>query len=668
MRKELTLWISAITLAAGAITGAAVLDGQIVVNQPVGPFAGPPNPTDRPIDPGNGIIFGRTTEAGSTRPVPNAIVTLTLPGVSPLRVMADQEGQFAFRDLPPGRFTLTATKAGHVEGSYGRLRPGGPTQSIELAADQHVSDATIALWKYAAITGRVMDENGDPIVNATVRVLRRAIVAGRRQLVTGATDTTDDRGTYRISALEPGDYVVVVPMTQSNADALLQALGLPRDLMAALPAGGGGRGNAVAFAVTADVGGGGSGSTNAIMIDGTDSSVAPAGMSADGHTLTYQTEFYPSSTTASRATSVTVGSGDERAGIDFQLKPVRTVTVAGNVSAPDGQASELSLSLIPADAEDLVTPIETATAVSDGTGMFRFTNVPPGQYSLRAVRTPRMAFQGGATTTVTSGGGNMVMRTTTTRIGGGPAPPLPTEPTLWAEMNVSIVNSDVNDIVVPLRAGLRVSGRVDFVGAAERPTPEQMPAITLTLEPADGRTTGATGTVRGRVEPAGTFTTMGVPAGKYVLRVTAPRGWTLRGASLGGQDIIDTPVELRDSDASGVVITFVDRAADLSGTVTTSNGSPDATATVIAFSSDRSMWSGAGSSPRRVKNSRTGKDGAYSISNLPAGDYFIAAVPEAAAAEWQSPDFLEGLSRTATRVRIDEGLKKTQSLTTARVR
>jgi len=118
----------------------------------------------------------------------------------------------------------------------------------------------------------------------------------------------------------------------------------------------------------------------------------------------------------------------------------------------------------------------------------------------------------------------------------------------------------------------------------------------------------------------------------------------------------------------GAGVNLFDRAADLSGAVTAANGSPDATATVIAFPGDRSLWVGTGSSPRRLKNSRTGKDGAYSISGLPAGDYLIAAVPEAAAADWQNPDFLESLTRSATRVHIDEGEKKSQNLTTARAR
>ncbi len=664
MRKELTLWISALTLAAMAFAGAAVLNGQVVVTQDsqritTGGGALQVN-SDRPMEIGNGIIFGHAVEAGSTRPVSGAIVTLSLSGSAPLRVMADGQGQFAFRDLPPGRFTLSSSKAGYVDGASGRLRPNGPTQSLELTADQHVSDVTIPMWKHGAIAGRVMDEGGEPLVGVSVRALKRTIVAGKRQLTSSATDTTDDRGMYRISSLEPGEYVVVVPMSAGGGLAsVLASLGLPgRDMP--LPAGGGG-GGVMAFAARVDTGGG----PIAISLDG-DGGVAPAGLSPDGHTLTYQTEFYPASTTSARATNVSIASGDERVGIDFQLKPVRTVNITGVVSSPDGNNGDLNLTMIPAESEDLVTPIETASTTSDASGSFRFANVPPGQYVIRAVRSPRGA-QSGQTTTVTTGGDTMRMVMTRV-VAGGPQPPLPTEPTYWAEMNVGVGQNDVNDLSVPLRTGLRVSGRVEFNGSAERPTPEQLSSISISLEPADGRTNGVSGSVRGRIESTGQFTTMGVPVGKYVLRVGAPSKWTLQGASFNGTDVVDSPIDLHDGDASGVVITFVDRQSDVSGTVLAANGSPDATATVLAFPTDRSMWSGAGSAPRRLKNARAGKDGSYQLGNLPPGEYFVVAIPEGAAGEWQNPDFLDTVSRTATRLRIEVGDKKTQSLTTARLR
>ena len=53
-------------------------------------------------------------------------------------------------------------------------------------------------------------------MNTTVRVLKRGIVGGQWRLTPGAQDTTDDRGAYRIGMLEPGEYVVAVPMSQNT--------------------------------------------------------------------------------------------------------------------------------------------------------------------------------------------------------------------------------------------------------------------------------------------------------------------------------------------------------------------------------------------------------------------------------------------------------------------
>jgi hypothetical protein len=671
-KQEMLLWTGALSLALTAVWGAAVLDGQIVMTQTgsasASAFGGP---ADKPIGRGTGIVFGKTVEFGTTRPVAGAIVTLGLPGVAPLRVIADAQGQFVFRDLPKGGFTLSATKFGYIDGAYGRVRPSGPAQSIDLSDGQHLADASIPLWKYAVMTGRVLDENGEPLVNSTVRTLKRTTAAGRRQLVMSGSSTTDDRGIYRIGSLEPGEYVVVVPMTQgSPLGSLFLQFGLPRDLPAPPPTGGATAG-VMMFTTDVQINGGPAGGATRMFVTGPDSGAPPAGTSADGHALTYQTEFYPSSLTAGRATAVTVTSGEERSGIDFQLKPVRAVNLRGTVNAPDGPAGGVSLSLVPAEADDLITPIETASAATNDNGEFRFANIPPGQYTLRATKMPRSAPPAGATTTFMQGGGDtMQMRVVTRSVAGAgaPAPPLPTEPTLWTEMSVSVGEADLTDLAVPLRTGLRVSGRVDFTGSIDRPASDQLPAIPLSLEPADGRPSTPLGTVRGRIEPTGQFTTIGVAAGKYVLRVGAPRGWTLEAASYNGQDVTDAPIELKDNDATGVVITFVDRQTDLSGVVTSATGTPDGAADVIAFTTDRSLWSAGGSSPRRLKSVRTGPNGAYSTGNLPPGDYYVAAVSDTVAADWQNVEFLEGLTRSAVRVTIGAGEKKTQALTTTRIR
>ena len=642
-----------VTMGGGGQSGLQVLPG--------GPLGGPPPTPDKPLEKGTGIIFGRTVEAGSARPVPGTLVTLSFPGAIPVRVMTDPQGQFAFTSLPKGRYSLSATRPGYVDGAYGRVRPSGSSQSIDLTADQKLTGITIPLWKFAAIAGAVLDERGEPVVGATVRALKRSFSSGRRQLDTAAMDTTDDRGQYRIGSLEPGEYVLVVPVTQSSSlDAMLQGMGLPRDLVGSLPSGGG----AVAFSSTVRVSSGGSGPS--IISLGTDSGIAPAGKTEDGHLLTYQTEFYPGVLSGSRASAVSVGVGEERSGIDFQLKPVRAVSVSGTLIGPDGPATNTSVSLIPAEADDVVTSIETAAAMTDGKGDFKFADVPPGSYTLRVLKSPRLSFGPGQSVTV-SQGDTFVMQTVRSASASGPAPPLPTEPTLWAEAGVAVGSSDLTGLAVSLRSGLRVSGRVEFTGAAAQPAADQLPAISIALEPADGRTAGLASVTRGRVETSGRFTTVGVPAGKYVLRVGgAPKGWALLGASFAGKDITSSAVELKGDEVDGVVITFTDRPADLSGTVTGANG-PDAGAAVILFPTDPANWVGTGSAPRNLKSARASDTGAYSFSNVPPGDYYVAAVSDALAADWQNPEFLTALARTAQRIRISEGDKQTQALRTTTV-
>ena len=150
------------------VVGTAVVAAQpqqiriVTSDVTTGPMPSGMAPGAQPMKSGSGVIFGQVTDAESNRPVTGAIVTINLPGAQPLRVMADAQGRFGFRDLPAGLFNVTATRPGWVDGAYGRTRPGGPTLPLVLPDGERVSGVVVPLWRYASIAGRVVDESGDP--------------------------------------------------------------------------------------------------------------------------------------------------------------------------------------------------------------------------------------------------------------------------------------------------------------------------------------------------------------------------------------------------------------------------------------------------------------------------------------------------------------------------
>jgi len=401
------------------------------------------------------------------------------------------------------------------------------------------------------------------------------------------------------------------------------------------------------------------------VISSLDGAVPPAGTDENGLPLTYQTEFYTGAVAAARATPITLTHGEERTGIDFTLTPVRAMSVSGAVIGPEGPLANVQLQLIPADAEELVSPIETATANTDAEGHFTFDMVPTGNYALRAIRQAR---GGGDNFTFTSGSATQTVAFRQTVERTAQSAPLPEQPTVWADMNVGVGSKDITDLTVNMRPGLTVSGTVVFNGTAAQPTPEQRAGLFINLEPADGRTAGIGSIVRGRVETSGTFTTIGVPAGKYILRVSgAPQGWSLRDASHGGKDITSVAVELDGENATGVVLAFTDKPTELNGTVRDSSGNADTRASVIVFPADASGWTDTGSQPRRLRQVRANQDGTYTVSGLPAGDYYVIAVDdESTKQSWQDPANLNVMARAATQVRLTEGDIKTQALSTTK--
>ena len=157
-----------------------------------------------------------------------------------------------------------------------------------------------------------------------------------------------------------------------------------------------------------------------------------------------------------------------------------------------------------------------------------------------------------------------------------------------------------------------------------------------------------------------------VPPGRYRLTVPTPTGWFVKHIKSGGRDVPDLPVDL-SADLSDLVVTISNRGARVFGTVRADSARADTAATVMLFPSDPRQWVDFSVYPRVIKEGRTDRDGAYAFGDLPAGEYFILAVPQTAV-DWTRPGFLESLSRVATRLTLGEGESRAIDLRTTQVK
>ena len=87
------------------------------------------------------------------------------PAQTANRVLTDAEGRFFFSDLDAGSYIVNVTKPGWIAGAFGRRRPGGAFTPLSLKDGERRSDVNVTLWRYAVISGRAVDETGDPMVD-----------------------------------------------------------------------------------------------------------------------------------------------------------------------------------------------------------------------------------------------------------------------------------------------------------------------------------------------------------------------------------------------------------------------------------------------------------------------------------------------------------------------
>jgi len=259
----------------------------------------------------------------------------SLSGKTPPTTTTDSDGRFLFKDVSLGTYIVRVQKDGFFGKSEGGVNP--PTVAIDVNVDAgKTADANLAMIPGAIIGGRIFDEKGQLMSNASVQAFTVAYAFGRATLAPQVSKVTDDRGEFRLFWVPPGDYYLAV-----TSAPIAPAPGVPA---AASPS----------------------------------------------------KSYFPGVTDIALARTVTVTGGEDMRGMDISLHGVRSFKVSGVVNslipppptqlgAPGVNAAVLFMLNRDVAAPDDVNGRQVGVVpLLPSSGQFEISNVVPGVYELLA--------------------------------------------------------------------------------------------------------------------------------------------------------------------------------------------------------------------------------------------------------------------------------------------
>jgi hypothetical protein len=116
--------------------------------------------------------------------------------------MSNSTGHFALSPIPHGGYGISLERRGFIQ--VVAKKGVGANAAMFLHPGEQVRDLILEMVPRSIISGRVLDENGDPVMGAFVAALP---VSPEQVTHSSPTITTNDRGEFRIS-VGPGKYRV----------------------------------------------------------------------------------------------------------------------------------------------------------------------------------------------------------------------------------------------------------------------------------------------------------------------------------------------------------------------------------------------------------------------------------------------------------------------------
>jgi hypothetical protein len=294
-----------------------------------------------------GSIRGTVIDASTGAPIPGVEITTALhvrtpPDTAPPLVMVrdtyphravtDQTGQFELADLKPATYLLSIRAPGYVPLRDTR----GIAAGYEVTAGGVIEGLQFRLTPGVSISGRIVDQNGRPVLRATVSALNPpASGNGPRPRVIGvaSSGTTNEVGEFHLTGLEPGEYVVATfpmrsPLMQTARENIVDVV-----------------------------------------------------------------TFYPGVTEIEGAQRISVSVGHDARDVEFSMQRSPAVNVSGSVHDEQGRVpAEAMVNLVPQGSP---MPFRSIGGRTKADGTFVITGVPPGEYSVQATEIRRISWSAG---------------------------------------------------------------------------------------------------------------------------------------------------------------------------------------------------------------------------------------------------------------------------------
>lgn len=271
--------------------------------------------------------------AGS-EPIKGATVSLvgTEDRNNSVSISTDSGGRFAIKGVRPGSYRLSVSKNAFVAQEYGQRKPGDPGSVLTLHPGQDIRDVIFRMIPSAVISGRILDEDGEPMPHVTVSALREIHVQGTRKLRTQTDFQTNDLGEYRLFGLPPGKYLVTASLSEH------------------------------------------------FQFQGTEQR-----QSSELETA-YSRLYYPGTPDAEKAAAIRVKAGEEIPAVEILMRQFQVYRVRGHVynQIARRSSSGINLMLYPRSSSLEWDPNTQQVRVEAADGAFEIRDVLPGPYVLQA--------------------------------------------------------------------------------------------------------------------------------------------------------------------------------------------------------------------------------------------------------------------------------------------